>query len=67
MNEKDKLESGQTVRVTQFSGKELLRTVIEDRGEWVAVCYPPEFAAAQHEGRRADGIAFPREDVRVDL
>lgn len=57
--------AGQVVRVEQFGGAALDRVVIEDRGEWIAVCLPSEFEAATAEGRRPDGIAFPREDVRI--
>jgi len=58
------MERGQTVEVTTYGGRKLLRTVILDHGSFIVVCNPDEYKTATKEKREPQGVGFPRKDVK---
>jgi len=57
--------SGSTVRVKAYGGQILERKVVADLGKSVVVCTEQEFVASKAEGRKADGVGFPKSDVTL--
>lgn len=49
--------------VRLYGGKVAMRRVVEDYGPVVAICTEDEYENALAEGRRPDGLGFPRQDV----
>ena len=60
------MKVGDRVTVVAYGGKRLARRVVADRGRAVVICNEIEYSQAQVEGRKPDGIAFPRECVLVE-
>jgi hypothetical protein len=58
------MQPGERVEVVEYGGGKLLRRVVADLGRSVVVCNEGEYQRATREGRKADGIGFPRQSVR---
>jgi len=58
------MEQGQTVQVTEYGGRQIVRRVVADLGLSVVVCNEEEYLLAKAERRVPDGIGFPRDSVR---
>jgi hypothetical protein len=57
------MQAGQWVRITEYGGRQGIRRVVEDGGEFVVVCNEREYAAALEQGREPEGIGFPKAAV----
>jgi hypothetical protein len=52
------------VVVEAYGGEKLTRRVVADRGPSVVICAEAEYVRAVNEGRKPDGVAFPRRCVK---
>ena len=59
-----KFEPGSKVSVKDYSGKLLIRYVVADIGRKIIVCNENEYLACRAQGKKPEGIGFPRSDVR---
>ena len=50
-----------TVQVTEYGGRKLVRRVVANLGKSIVVCNEQEL---QRAAQQPDGIGFPRESVR---
>jgi hypothetical protein len=56
---------GMTVKVQSYGGEILMRCVVRDAGRSIIVCRESEYLQAVRDGRRPNGIGFPRSAVEV--
>jgi hypothetical protein len=59
------MNHGEKVIVTAYGGKRLVRRVVADQGQTIVVCNQNEYTQAEAEGRKPEGIGFPRECVKA--
>jgi hypothetical protein len=59
------MERGETVRVTEYGGRQIDRRVVVCLDHTVVVCNEEEYLRAIREQREPDGVGFPRENVRL--
>lgn len=57
------MEPGDSVRVQAYGGEQLVRRVVEVKGDVVLICRDEEFQAAAKEGREPVSIGFKTKDV----
>ena len=57
------MQRGDTIRVVGDQGKELVRRLVEVRGQVVLICTEDEFQAAHTEGREPVCVGFKANKV----
>ena len=57
------MQPGDTIRVIGDQGKELVRRLVEVRGQIVLICTQDEFEAARAEGRKPVCVGFKADKV----
>ena len=57
------MQPGDTIRVVGDQGKELVRRLVEVRGQVVLICTDEEFKAARTEGREPICVGFKASKV----
>lgn len=57
------MNTGEVVKIRVYGGDVVERVVIEERETVVIACNPREYERAMQEGRKAQGVGFPLEDV----
>jgi len=57
------MREGDLVRVKAYGGQELMRRLVEVRGDILLICRDEEYEAAQREGRQPVCVGFRKEDI----
>lgn len=57
------MDTGDVVKIKLHGGDVVERVVIEKRETVVVACNSEEYKKAMQEGRKAQGVGFPLEDV----
>jgi hypothetical protein len=57
------MRDGDLVRVKAYGGEELVRRLVEVRGDVVLICRDEEYEAARREGRHPVCVGFHKEDI----
>ena len=57
------MQAGDTIRVIGDQGRELVRRLVEVRGQLILICKQDEFQAARAEGREPVCVGFKASKV----